>query len=64
MYLIDEEGLITTKEINIAFSKINGKYNAIEATYCCRSEKDFNRFMRFAYQYEKNMVLLMKTISM
>ena len=53
MYLIDEEGLITTREINIAVSKINGKYTAIEATYCWRSEKDFNRFMRFAYQYAK-----------
>ena len=31
MYLLDEEGLITTREINIAVSKKNGKYTAIEA---------------------------------
>ena len=53
MYLIDEEGLITTREINIAVSKKNGKYTAIEAVYCWRSEKDFNRFMRFANRYAK-----------
>ena len=51
MYLLDEEGLITTREINIAVSKKNGKYTAIEAIYCWRSEKDFNRFMRFANRY-------------
>ena len=28
MYLIDEEGKITTREINIAVSKKNGKYTA------------------------------------
>ena len=53
MYLIDEEGQITTREINIAISKINGKYTAIEAVYCWRSERDFNRFMRFATRYAK-----------
>ncbi len=53
MYLLDEEGLITTREINIAVSKKNGKYTAIEAVYCWRSEKDFNRFMRFANRYAK-----------
>ena len=44
MYLIDEEGQITTREINIAVSKNNGKYTAIEAVYTWRSEIDFNRF--------------------
>ena len=53
MYLLDEEGLITTREINIAVSKKNGKYTAIEAVYCWRSERDFNRFMRFANRYAK-----------
>ena len=53
MYLIDEEGQITTREINIAVSKKNGKYTAIEAVYCWRSEIDFNRFMRFANRYAK-----------
>ena len=53
MYLIDEEGRITTREINIAVSKKNGKYTAIEAVYCWKSERDFNRFMRFANRYAK-----------
>ena len=53
MYLIDEEGLITTREINIAVSKKTGKYTAIEAVYCWRSERDFKRFMRFANRYAK-----------
>ena len=53
MYLIDEEGKITAREINIAVSKKNGKYTAIEAVYCWRSERDFNRFMRFANRYAK-----------
>ena len=53
MYLIDEEGKITIREINIAVSKINGKYTAIEAIYCWRSQRDFNRFMRFANRYAK-----------
>ena len=51
MYLIDEEGEITTREINISVSRKNGKYTAIEAVYCWRSESDFNRFMRFANRY-------------
>ena len=53
MYLIDEEGKITTREINIAVSKKNEKYTAIEAIYCWRSQRDFNRFMRFANRYAK-----------
>ena len=57
MYLIDEEGKITAREINIAVSKKNGKYTAIEAVYCWRSERDFNRFMRFANRYAKKVGL-------
>ena len=57
MYLIDEEGQITTREINIAVSKKNGKYTAIEAVYCWRSERDFNRFMRFANRYAQKVGL-------
>ena len=53
MYLIDEEGQIITRELNIAVSKKNGKYTAIEAVYCWRSDRDFNRFMRFANRYAK-----------
>ena len=61
MYLLDEEGLITTREINIAVSKKNGKYTAIEAVYCWRSERDFKRFMRFANRYAKQNGLAYET---
>ena len=53
MYLIDEEGKITIREINIAVSKNNGKYTAIESVYCWRTKREFNRFMRFANRYAK-----------
>ena len=53
MSLIDEEGQIIAREINIAVSRKNGKYTAIEAVYCWRTERDFNRFMRFANRYAK-----------
>ena len=51
MYLIDEEGQIDTREINIAVSRKNGEYTAIDAIYSWRSERDFNKFMRFANRY-------------
>ena len=53
MYLIDEEGQITTREIHIAVSRKDGTYTAIEAIYSWRTERDFNRFMRFANRYAK-----------
>ena len=58
MYLLDEEGQITTREIHIAVSRKNGKYTAIEAIYSWRTERDFNRFMRFANRYAKKYGLL------
>ena len=58
MYLLDEEGQITTREIHIAVSRKDGTYTAIEAIYSWRTEKDFNRFMRFASRYAKKFGLL------
>ena len=58
MYLIEEEGQITTREIHIAVSRKNGSYKAIEAIYSWRTERDFNRFMRFANRYAKKYGLL------
>ena len=57
MYLLDEEGQITTREIHIAVSRKNGTYTAIEAIYSWRTERDFNRFMRFANRYAKKVGL-------
>ena len=53
MYLLDEEGRITTREIHIVVSRKDGIYTAIEAIYSWRTERDFNRFMRFANRYAK-----------
>jgi len=58
MYLLDKEGQITTREIHIAVSRKSGTYTAIEAIYNWRTERDFNRFMRFANRYAKKYGLL------
>ena len=58
MYLLDEEGQITTREIHIAVSRKDGTYAAIEAIYSWKTERDFNRFMRFANRYAKKFGLL------
>ena len=54
MNLIDKEGQITAREINIAVSKKNGRYTTLQAIYRWKTEEDFNRFMRFARRYANN----------
>lgn len=49
MYLIDEEGEITTREVKAKF--INGRPEAIEATCIMRSAAEWDRFMRFMERY-------------
>ena len=49
MTMIDEEGLLTTREVKARF--LNGTPSAIEATYVWKNEQDFQRFMRFAKRY-------------
>lgn len=49
MYLIDEEGEISTREVKGKF--INGKPEAIEAVYLMRSTDEWDRFMRFMERY-------------
>ena len=49
MFMIDEEGMLVTREVNGKF--VNGKASALEATYTWKSEQDFDRFMRFAQRY-------------
>jgi photosystem II protein len=49
MYLIDEEGEISTREVKAKF--INGQPEAIEATYLIKSEAQWERFMRFMERY-------------
>nr|YP_010904163.1 photosystem II protein psb28 [Caulacanthus ustulatus]WCH57414.1 photosystem II protein psb28 [Caulacanthus ustulatus] len=49
MYLNDEEGSMITKEVNAKF--VNGRPQAIEATYIIKNPKDWDRFMRFMERY-------------
>ncbi|QIZ69769.1 photosystem II reaction center protein Psb28 [Oxynema aestuarii] len=49
MYLIDEEGEITTREVKAKF--VNGQPEAIEAIHVMKSEQEWDRFMRFMERY-------------
>jgi len=49
MYLLDEEGELTTLDVNAKF--INGKPHSIEANYDMKSETEWDRFMRFMNRY-------------
>jgi photosystem II 13kDa protein len=49
MYLIDDEGELITREVKAKF--VNGKPEAIEATYIMRSAEEWDRFIRFMNRY-------------
>jgi photosystem II 13kDa protein len=49
MYMIDEEGEITTKEVNAKY--VNGQPAALEALYVMKSVADWDRFIRFMDRY-------------
>lgn len=49
MYLIDDEGEISTREVNAKF--INGQPEAIEAVYVMKSVEAWDRFIRFMERY-------------
>jgi photosystem II 13kDa protein len=49
MYLLDEEGEISTREVKAKF--INGKPEALEAVYIMKSVEEWDRFMRFMERY-------------
>ncbi|MCU0526069.1 MAG: photosystem II reaction center protein Psb28 [Elainella sp. Prado103] len=49
MYMIDEEGEISTREVKAKF--INGQPEALEALYIMRSVDEWDRFMRFMQRY-------------
>lgn len=51
LYLIDEEGELVSREVNAKF--VNGKADAIEATYVIKTLDQWNRFMRFMERYAK-----------
>ena len=53
MYMIDEEGEISTREIDISISDKN--IMEVKSTYSWNSEKEFERFMRFAKRYANSL---------
>lgn len=60
MYLIDDEGELTTREVKAKF--VNGQPEAIEAVYIMRSAAEFERFIRFMNRYaEENDLGLSKS---
>ncbi|HEY9811759.1 MAG TPA: photosystem II reaction center protein Psb28 [Halomicronema sp.] len=49
MYMIDEEGEISTREVKGKF--VNGKPSALEAIYVMKTPEEWERFMRFMERY-------------
>jgi photosystem II 13kDa protein len=49
MYMIDEEGKTTTKEVNAKY--VNGQPSALEALYVMKSTAEWERFIRFMDRY-------------
>ena len=49
MYLVDEEGELSSREVKAKF--VNGKPEAIEAVYTIKSVEEWDRFMRFMQRY-------------
>ena len=49
MYLIDEEGILETRDVNAKF--INGKPEAIKSIYIMKSPDAWDRFIRFMERY-------------
>ncbi len=49
MYLIDCEGELSTKKIDLSISE--DRVKEVKSTYDWNTEKEFERFMRFAIRY-------------
>ena len=52
MYLIDKEGELSTKKLNLFISDKTIK--EVKSTYYWNSEKEFERFMRFSERYSNS----------
>lgn len=52
MSMIDEEGVMTTREVKGKF--VNGKPQALEVFYIMRSVEEWDRFMRFMERYAED----------
>lgn len=53
MYLIDSEGELSTKKIDLSISEDHVK--EVKSTYNWNSEKEFERFIRFAKRYANSL---------
>ena len=53
MYLIDSEGELSTKKIDLSISEDYVK--EVRSTYNWNSEQEFERFMRFASRYANSL---------
>ena len=53
MYLIDCEGELSTKKIDLSISEDNVR--EVKSTYNWNSEKEFERFMRFASRHANSL---------
>ena len=53
MYLIDEEGELSTRKLNLSIS--DNHVTEVISTYTWNSEEEFARFMRFAKRYTNSL---------
>ncbi len=53
MYLIDQEGEISTRKIDLSISE--NYIKEVKSTYNWNSEKEFERFMRFATRHANSL---------
>lgn len=52
MFMIDEEGILFTRNINAYY--INGKPQAIQAVYIMKNREAWDRFIRFMERYSRS----------
>ena len=51
MYMIDEEGQITSRDVKARF--VNGQPKFLEGLYIMKTKEEWERFMRFMESYAK-----------
>jgi len=52
MYMIDEEGILETRDVTAKFT--NGELKAVESIYIMKSPEAWERFMKFMERYGKS----------
>ena len=53
MYLIDSEGELSTKKLDLSI--LEDKVKEVKCTYNWSSDEEFKRFMRFASRYANSL---------